>query len=261
MRTLWREITRKNVPKALSRDLMVRMEQAATKHASSSIAWPEEKLKVGTVMVREQTYASFRPWRGPSLAPPGTGRAPRCAIYTRRSTEHNLDLAFNSLDAQRGTCEAYVKSQAHERWRLLAVAFCRWAPSQARYFSAKHAKLIRPGRTQLRKLILFCWGSLPKNSKHRLGALPGSCVRPTCDRGAKSSDRGWASLPPGPRTAAMCRSPRPGSTASPASAESRKRVAMMCPFPFRAAGLPRRDQRRQRGRADGPNAKSGRGLR
>jgi hypothetical protein len=31
----------------------------------------------------------------------------RCAIYTRKSTEHNLDLAFNSLDAQREAREAY----------------------------------------------------------------------------------------------------------------------------------------------------------
>ena len=38
----------------------------------------------------------------------------RCAIYTRKSTEHNLDLAFTSLDAQREACEAYIKSQAHE---------------------------------------------------------------------------------------------------------------------------------------------------
>jgi site-specific DNA recombinase len=38
----------------------------------------------------------------------------RCAIYTRKSTEHNLDLEFNSLDAQREVCEAYIKSQAHE---------------------------------------------------------------------------------------------------------------------------------------------------
>jgi site-specific DNA recombinase len=35
----------------------------------------------------------------------------RCAIYTRKSTEHNLELAFNSLDAQREACEAYVKSR------------------------------------------------------------------------------------------------------------------------------------------------------
>src|SRR5216684_2491553 len=43
----------------------------------------------------------------------------RCAIYTRKSTEHNLDLEFNSLDAQREACEAYIKSQAHEGWGLI----------------------------------------------------------------------------------------------------------------------------------------------
>src|SRR5438128_11289466 len=43
----------------------------------------------------------------------------RCAIYTRKSTEYNLELAFNSLDAQREACEAYIKSQAHEGWRLI----------------------------------------------------------------------------------------------------------------------------------------------
>ncbi len=47
----------------------------------------------------------------------------RCAIYTRKSTEHNLDLAFNSLDAQREACEAYVKSQAHEGWSLVPTAY------------------------------------------------------------------------------------------------------------------------------------------
>src|SRR2546430_7163524 len=43
----------------------------------------------------------------------------RCAVYTRKSTEYNLELAFNSLDAQREACEAYIKSQAHEGWRLI----------------------------------------------------------------------------------------------------------------------------------------------
>ena len=51
---------------------------------------------------------------------PTEQKAFRCAIYTRKSTEHNLDLEFNSLDAQREACEAYIKSQAHEGWRLLA---------------------------------------------------------------------------------------------------------------------------------------------
>jgi len=44
----------------------------------------------------------------------------RCAIYTPKSTEYNLDLEFNSLDAQREAREAYVKSQPHEGWRLVA---------------------------------------------------------------------------------------------------------------------------------------------
>jgi hypothetical protein len=36
----------------------------------------------------------------------------RCAIYTRKSSEHNLDLAFTSLDAQREACEAYIKESS-----------------------------------------------------------------------------------------------------------------------------------------------------
>jgi site-specific DNA recombinase len=43
----------------------------------------------------------------------------RCAIYTRKSTEHGLELEFNSLDAQREACEAYIKSQASQGWRIL----------------------------------------------------------------------------------------------------------------------------------------------
>ena len=40
----------------------------------------------------------------------------RCAIYTRKSTEEGLEQAFNSLDAQREACAAYIASQKHERW-------------------------------------------------------------------------------------------------------------------------------------------------
>ena len=47
----------------------------------------------------------------------------RCAIYTRKSTEEGLDQAFNSLDAQREACEAYVKSQAAEGWVLVPTAY------------------------------------------------------------------------------------------------------------------------------------------
>ncbi|WP_426265500.1 recombinase family protein, partial [Sphingomonas sp. PWP1-2] len=40
----------------------------------------------------------------------------RCAIYTRKSSEEGLEQAFNSLDAQREACAAYIKSQASEGW-------------------------------------------------------------------------------------------------------------------------------------------------
>ena len=43
----------------------------------------------------------------------------RCAVYTRKSSEEGLDMAFNSLDAQREACEAYVLSQKAEGWVLV----------------------------------------------------------------------------------------------------------------------------------------------
>ena len=47
----------------------------------------------------------------------------RCAIYTRKSTEEGLEQEFNSLQAQREACEAYVKSQKHEHWQLLPTEY------------------------------------------------------------------------------------------------------------------------------------------
>jgi site-specific DNA recombinase len=47
----------------------------------------------------------------------------RCAIYTRKSTEEGLDQAFNSLDAQREACEAYIASQRHEGWKLIKTRY------------------------------------------------------------------------------------------------------------------------------------------
>ncbi len=49
-----------------------------------------------------------------------SGKTQRCAIYTRKSTEHGLELEFNSLHAQREACEAYIKSQASQGWQALA---------------------------------------------------------------------------------------------------------------------------------------------
>lgn len=47
-----------------------------------------------------------------------TPQTARCAIYTRKSSENGLEQSFNSLDAQREACEAYIKSQAHEGWKI-----------------------------------------------------------------------------------------------------------------------------------------------
>ncbi len=44
----------------------------------------------------------------------------RCAVYTRKSTEEGLEMEFNSLDAQREACEAYIASQKSEGWVELA---------------------------------------------------------------------------------------------------------------------------------------------
>ena len=46
-------------------------------------------------------------------------RRQRCAIYTRKSSEEGLDMEFNSLDAQREACEAYIASQKSEGWALV----------------------------------------------------------------------------------------------------------------------------------------------
>jgi site-specific DNA recombinase len=50
-------------------------------------------------------------------------KAFRCAVYTRKSSEHGLEQDFNSLDAQREAAEAYIKSQAHEGWKLIKTHY------------------------------------------------------------------------------------------------------------------------------------------
>jgi site-specific DNA recombinase len=44
----------------------------------------------------------------------------RCAVYTRKSSEEGLEQSFNSLDAQREACEAYILSQRHEGWHAVS---------------------------------------------------------------------------------------------------------------------------------------------
>jgi site-specific DNA recombinase len=57
----------------------------------------------------------------------GTPRRPgkrvRCAIYTRKSSDEGLEQAFNSLDAQREACAAFILSQKHEGWTVLSAQY------------------------------------------------------------------------------------------------------------------------------------------
>ena len=57
------------------------------------------------------------------VVPASSPKPVRCAIYTRKSTEHGLELEFNSLDAQREACEAYIKSQTSQGWRVLCQPY------------------------------------------------------------------------------------------------------------------------------------------
>ena len=54
----------------------------------------------------------------------------RCAIYTRKSTDENIELDFNSLDAQRESAEAYIASQKGAGWACRTATTTR--ASQAR---------------------------------------------------------------------------------------------------------------------------------
>src|SRR5258707_8470265 len=76
----------------------------------------------------------------------------RCAIYTRKPTESNLELAFNSLDAQRQACEAYIKSQAHQGWRLIPGRYYDGAFSGASLDRPALQQLfadVRPGKIDI----------------------------------------------------------------------------------------------------------------
>ncbi|WP_431304083.1 recombinase family protein [Sediminicoccus sp. BL-A-41-H5] len=57
--------------------------------------------------------------RDDPAAMPAKLRKRRCAVYTRKSTDEGLEKEFNSLDAQRESCEAYIASQRSEGWVLV----------------------------------------------------------------------------------------------------------------------------------------------
>src|SRR5829696_8652850 len=57
------------------------------------------------------------------MSEPSRTRAMRCAVYTRKSSEEGLEQEFNSLQAQREACQAYIASQKHEGWRVLPARY------------------------------------------------------------------------------------------------------------------------------------------
>ena len=54
-----------------------------------------------------------------AIKEPEAKQAIRCTIYTRKSTEEGLDQDFNTLDAQRESAEAFIKSQKHDGWTVI----------------------------------------------------------------------------------------------------------------------------------------------
>ena len=83
--------------------------------------------------------------KAPRLSSCAASSTRRCAIYTRVSTDNGLEQEFNSLHAQREACEAYIKSQAHEAWRLIPERFDDGG------FSG--ASLARPGLLEILDLV------------------------------------------------------------------------------------------------------------
>jgi site-specific DNA recombinase len=59
----------------------------------------------------------------PENTPRRANKRIRCAIYTRKSTDEGLEQAFNSLDAQREACAAFIQSQKHEGWTVLPTQY------------------------------------------------------------------------------------------------------------------------------------------
>lgn len=70
-------------------------------------------VKFGSLCLPSQSTSQVRPGQVFAM------KKLRCAIYTRKSSKDGLKQEFNSLDAQREVCAAYIASQKHEGWVLL----------------------------------------------------------------------------------------------------------------------------------------------
>jgi site-specific DNA recombinase len=94
---------------------------------------------------------------------PGTRRRNgtiRCGIYTRKSSEEGLEQEFNSLQAQREACEAFIDSQRHEGWVCLRTAYDDGGFSGATMDRPALKQLLRTSRRG---------GSIPSSSTRSTG--------------------------------------------------------------------------------------------
>ena len=102
----------------------------------------------------------------------------RCAIYTRKSTEHDLDLQFDSLDAQQEACEAYIKSQAMKAGGSFPDIMTT-APSRALRSNAPALQKLL-GEVQAEKIDIIVVYEVT-GSHDRSPILPvGRTIRPPC---------------------------------------------------------------------------------
>src|SRR5208337_5199136 len=81
--------------------------------------------------IRRTQMAELRQMSSPARA------KVRCAVYTRKSSEEGLEQEFNSLDAQREACEAYVTSQKHEGWTVLSTLSTTELIPEARWIARR----------------------------------------------------------------------------------------------------------------------------
>lgn len=172
---------------------------------------------------------------------PVTRKAIRCAIYTRKSTEEGLDQDFNSLDAQRESAEAYIRSQAHEGWKLVPTRYDDWGGSLARASSVPEDRQPSPSPrrrslTQTRPIEsvgMLVRDEPPGTRRASLVATRGGCHERPDD--GRRSERSPCSIPMfGCLAARRSRAPRPAGSGSwrpgrsgspcPSGRPSRRRV-------------------------------------
>ena len=110
----------------------------------------------------------------------------RCAVYTRISTESGLEQDFNSLDNQREASEAYIKSQAHEGWKLVRERYDDGGFSGGSMERPALQKLLDDVRARkIDVIVVYKVDRLTRSLADfaKLGARPDSCWRELVDEG------------------------------------------------------------------------------